>query len=142
MKGQLHPIAQAHVAYLANMLDVPIKFSTDPTTWSAEGSQFFGITATGEQHLVGTAWDGITIPKLRSDFAYAVALHELGHVACGEHEARAWFWAYEMALYWSPLMWMTASRALMSYALKYPDVYPPDVALAFCSKLVLKGGSK
>jgi hypothetical protein len=66
----------------------------------------------------------IVVPKVKSAWSYAVALHELGHI-CGryQHSRRvmvrerwAWIWAKQNALIWTLDMEMRAGEALAWYA--------------------------
>jgi hypothetical protein len=66
----------------------------------------------------------VWIRPVRSDRAYASALHELGHVLGGYQRSRveltrerwAWAWARSNALCWTPAMKRHAKRCLESYA--------------------------
>lgn len=148
--GKLVPGVAEHVAALAIALDVQgVEFTRDKRKWSAQGETIYAVSAsyTGDISTLDEATlrkvatpiaarnHRLYLPPLRSDFAYAVALHELGHVATGENEVKAWMWAYDTALYWSPLMLRTACFALGSYAMTEPEVYPPDAVLAFLKTL-------
>ena len=66
----------------------------------------------------------IWIRPVRSDRAYAVALHEIGHIL-GHHqlsrvvlvrERHAWDWARRNAIRWTLTMQRYARRCLRSYA--------------------------
>jgi hypothetical protein len=74
----------------------------------------------------------IRIPPIRSEAAYAVALHEIGHIRC-QHldkeavgaeevaceiltcERRAWEWARDNALIWTPTMERAAEAGIGHY---------------------------
>ena len=65
-------------------------------------------------------------PRLTSDVAYAVWLHELGHVLhCTKDEAAAWQWARGAALFWSGRMERLLLRSRDSYVLRRHPAGPP-----------------
>jgi hypothetical protein len=75
----------------------------------------------------------IRIPPIRTEAAYAVALHEIGHIRCHHSdnldvvgaedlvrevlacERRAWEWAGDNALIWTPTMEREAEAGIASY---------------------------
>src|SRR5262249_51137228 len=63
----------------------------------------------------------IRIHRIHSEVAYAVALHEIGHIRQGRfedvliEERRAWEWAKASALVWTPTMQREAERRMGSY---------------------------
>src|SRR5262245_8000959 len=69
-------------------------------------------------HETGT----LQLHPIKSEAAYAVALHEIGHLRQGPgtndvllDERRAWDWARENALIWTPTMERTAEQSIRSY---------------------------
>jgi hypothetical protein len=68
-------------------------------------------------------FEEVTIPEVKSDVSYAVALHEIGHIL-GKHqrskrtlvrERWAWKWAKRAAKVWTPRMETCAERSLSWY---------------------------
>lgn len=73
----------------------------------------------------------LRIPTVASTISYAVALHEIGHLAIKPHiplfqsplsrvsaeEQAAWKWAYQQALVWTPAMRQTGCFSLGTYGL-------------------------
>lgn len=64
----------------------------------------------------------IRAPRIRSEVAYAVAMHELGHIKSHsrsneqtERERAAWDWARRNALLWTPRMESHAVASLSWY---------------------------
>jgi hypothetical protein len=63
----------------------------------------------------------IRIHRIHSESAYAVALHEIGHIRQGRfedlliEERRAWEWAKANALVWTPTMQRKAEQSMGSY---------------------------
>jgi hypothetical protein len=102
----------------------------------------------------------IRIPPIRSEAAYAVALHEIGHIrdqhsdnldnlgaedaaqevlAC---ERRAWQWARDNALIWTPTMENEAKAATASYEAHFAGTmkdYFYQRVLAFVGDLCVGG---
>ena len=65
----------------------------------------------------------VALPAVRSARAYAVALHEIGHLlgraqqaSAIQREVAAWLWARKHALVWSNSMAELARRSLNSYS--------------------------
>jgi hypothetical protein len=64
----------------------------------------------------------IRAPRIQSETAYAVAMHELGHIKSSnefsnqvERERAAWDWARRNALMWTPRMEGYAAASLQWY---------------------------
>ena len=68
-------------------------------------------------HETGT----LQLHPIKSEAAYAAALHEIGHIRQGPGddvllaERRAWDWARENALIWTPTMEREAERGMRAY---------------------------
>jgi hypothetical protein len=68
-------------------------------------------------HETGT----LRLHLIKSETAYAVALHEIGHIRQGRfedlliEERRAWEWARENALIWTPTMEREAERSIRDH---------------------------
>jgi hypothetical protein len=66
----------------------------------------------------------LRLHPIKSEAAYAVALHEIGHLrqGLGEDvlldERRAWDWARDNALIWTPTMEREAKRSMASYEVR------------------------
>jgi hypothetical protein len=64
----------------------------------------------------------VRIHRINSESAYAVALHEIGHIREGSfedlliEERRAWEWAKANALVWTPTMQRKAEQSMGAYA--------------------------
>jgi hypothetical protein len=64
----------------------------------------------------------VGLHPIHSESAYAVALHEIGHIRQGPfedlliEERRAWEWAKANALVWTPTMQRKAEQSMGSYA--------------------------
>jgi len=74
--------------------------------------------------ITGRAWRRgrrITIPPVRSEITYALALHELGHILGHQsgrrlsREVQAWAWAKDTAMSWTPRMTRYCRKLLASY---------------------------
>lgn len=70
----------------------------------------------------------IEIRPVRSPITYAIALHELGHIAIGHRsmkigrlaeEGEAWAWARDNALVWTDTMDAKARKCVTSYFRSY-----------------------
>jgi hypothetical protein len=97
-------------------------------------------------HDTGT----IRIHPITSEAAYAIALHEIGHLRRGIHEDEvvnerwAWEWARANALVWTPTMAREAERLLGHYEADFAgeahlkDYYYKQI-LAFVSDLLYGG---
>jgi hypothetical protein len=79
----------------------------------------------------------IRAPRITSEIAYAVAMHELGHIKSRdqstdqiERERTAWGWARRNALMWTPHMEVYASASLRWY--EGQRRRPPAIARAAC----------
>jgi hypothetical protein len=65
----------------------------------------------------------VALHAIKSEDAYAVALHEIGHIRNGRfdniliEERRAWEWARDNALVWTPTMQREADVSARSYEL-------------------------
>jgi hypothetical protein len=77
------------------------------------------------RHTGGRAWRKtrrVSVAPIRSAMTYAVALHEIGHIAGKssarrlDREAAAWKWARENAIKWTPTMEAKMKSCLDSYA--------------------------
>ena len=144
-QAQILPHAVEQIAHLAGVLGLQgIEWSTNWCDWAAHGQTVYALppgTPMTEENIrkhgrvVHRENEKLVLPRLTSDFAYAVALHELGHCAVGVHEAHAWAWAHQVALYWTPLMLRTAARAMMTYSITQPEDYPRDKVVTFLRKL-------
>lgn len=83
----------------------------------------------------------VVCPRLTSDSAYAIWLHELGHIVIQSHdETTAWSWAQAHALFWSPRMTTMRDLGLGTYVTySIPSSWPRRrfdsvlSAAAFCS---------
>jgi hypothetical protein len=95
-------------------------------------------------HETGT----LRLHPIKSEAAYAVALHEIGHLRQGLcedellDERRAWDWARDNALIWTPTMEREAERSMGSYEAheadeRYLAAYYYEQILAFVSDLLL-----
>jgi hypothetical protein len=79
-------------------------------------------------HSTGT----IRLHPITSEVAYAVALHEIGHIRRGRqddvlvNERAAWEWGRENALVWTPTMERAAERSLGDYELYELGNAPTD----------------
>ncbi len=154
MVGRLPIECVDQIEQIARDFGVSLQYSTDLDAWGAEGSPYFAsptlalpaVVIGGSPDCCVADWLGIeaerhtwhtlTLPKLTSDWAYAVALHELGHMVAGtSNEILAWAWAYKNARYWNPLMLRAACMGLSSYVKTRPHLYPLDSVLAFCRVL-------
>jgi hypothetical protein len=68
-------------------------------------------------HETGT----LLLHPIQSEAAYAIALHEIGHLRQERHddvlveERRAWDWARDNALIWTPTMELVAERSIRDY---------------------------
>jgi hypothetical protein len=68
-------------------------------------------------HETGT----LLLHPIKSEAAYAIALHEIGHLRQERHddvlveERRAWDWARDNALIWTPTMELVAERSIRDY---------------------------
>jgi len=100
-----------------------------------EGSEF---KQAPEAAFAVTGYRIVVVAPIRDETTYAIALHEIGHLAapCGElrgnanlmraAEDAAWEWARHYALEWTPLMEKVATWARSSYdALPAPKPEPP-----------------
>jgi hypothetical protein len=84
---------------------------------------------------------------IKSENAYAMALHEIGHIRTGRfddvliEERRAWEWARDNALVWTPTMQREADSCIGAYETDEADIgkYYYDEILAFVN--VLLGGN-
>ena len=97
-------------------------------------------------HDTGT----IRIHPITSEAAYAIALHEIGHLRRGIHEDKlvnerwAWEWARANALVWTPTMAREAERLLGHYEADFAgeahlkDYYYKQIR-AFVSYLLFGG---
>lgn len=93
-----------------------------------------GITVEGHT-TGGRAYQGsrkVKIRPVRSEITYAVALHEIGHIAIGNRsraigrlaeEAEAWEWARSNALEWTDRMSEKAEACVTSYVRSYNRRY-------------------
>jgi hypothetical protein len=87
----------------------------------ADGIELDATDRAEADHEKGT----ISSYPITSEAAYAVALHEIGHIRQGRHddvmvgERMAWEWARENALVWMPTMERAAERSLGSYEIKH-----------------------
>lgn len=124
----LHPAAALQVHILAAAQGVPLVFTTDHNEWSAHWQgerdpfEFLVYAVRGIPMPVKPEdiCTHISLPKLRSPFAYAVALHELGHLYHRtSDELTAWAFAYEHALFWCPMMTKCVLAALITYRRQY-----------------------
>jgi hypothetical protein len=103
-------------------------------------SEVFVPTA---NHETGT----LRLHPIKSEAAYAVALHEIGHIrqGLGEDvlldERLAWDWARDNALIWTPTMEREAERSMGSYEAGDDEAhlaaYYYDQISAFISDLLL-----
>lgn len=82
------------------------------------------ITVEWKDNTAGRAWRKIKkvrLSPIKTDITYAIALHEIGHIAGkqGKHrmdkEVNAWIWAKENALHWTITMQKKANNCLTSY---------------------------
>jgi hypothetical protein len=78
----------------------------------------------------------LTLHKIKSETAYAVALHEIGHLRDGRvddiliEERRAWEWARGNALVWTPTMQHEADVSVRGYEVAvdgYDDARQTDL---------------
>jgi hypothetical protein len=87
----------------------------------------------------------VRLHPIDSESAYAVALHEIGHIRQGPfedlliEERRAWEWAKANALVWTPTMQRTAEQCIRSYETDEAHLaaYYYDQLLAFVSDLLV-----
>src|SRR5262245_42346891 len=79
-------------------------------------------------HETGT----LRLHPIKSEAAYAVALHEIGHLRQGLcedvllNERRAWDWARDKALIWTPTMEREAERCMRSYEAEGDEAHLKD----------------
>jgi hypothetical protein len=87
----------------------------------------------------------LRLHPIKSEAAYAVALHEIGHLRQGLFEdelldeRRAWDWARDNALIWTPTMEREAERSMGSYEADETHLaaYYYDQISTFVSDLLL-----
>jgi hypothetical protein len=74
----------------------------------------------------------LRLHPIKSEAAYAVALHEIGHLRQGLcedellNERRAWDWARDNALIWTPTMERAAEYCMRSYEAEGDEAYLKD----------------
>ena len=87
------------------------------------------VNLAADLRIVWSAWCAkadpeigtVTLRPIKSEKAYAVALHEIGHIRTGRfddvliEERRAWEWARDNALVWTPTMQRQADSSLGHY---------------------------
>jgi hypothetical protein len=86
----------------------------------------------------------VHLRPIKSEKAYASALHEIGHIRTGRfddvltEERRAWEWARDNALVWTPTMQREAGSCLGGYETDEAHLakYYHDEILAFVNELV------
>src|SRR5262245_37862106 len=91
----------------------------------------------------------VCLNPINSESAYAVALHEIGHIRQGPfedlmiEERRAWEWAKANALVWTPTMQRKAEQSMGSYATDEAHLvaYYYDQILALVCDLLVGGNT-
>ena len=87
----------------------------------------------------------VRLHRVNSEAAYAVGLHEIGHIRQGQfedlmvEERRAWEWAKANALVWTPTMQRTAEQSMGSYETDdahLADYYYDQILALVCDLLV------
>ena len=87
----------------------------------------------------------VRLHRVNSEAAYAVALHEIGHIRQGlcedllVEERRAWEWAKANALVWTPTMQRKAEQSMGSYETDdahLADYYYDQILALVCDLLV------
>jgi hypothetical protein len=87
----------------------------------------------------------VRLHRVNSEAAYAVALHEIGHIRQGQfedlmvEERGAWEWAKANALVWTPTMQRTAKQSMASYETDdahLADYYYDQILALVCDLLV------
>jgi hypothetical protein len=96
---------------------------------TVEGLHQHVLNLAADLRIVWSAWCAkaepeigtVTLRPIKSEKAYAVALHEIGHIRTGRfddvliEERRAWEWARDNALVWTPTMQRHADSCLEQY---------------------------
>ena len=108
----------------------------------AAGLQIEWIESFGGEMPKADADGTIHVHPIKSENAYAVALHEIGHVRTGRfddvliEERQAWDWARANALVWTPVMQREAEGSTQAYETDDRPAYYYDQILAFVEDLL------
>jgi hypothetical protein len=119
-----------------------------------EGLHLHVLNLAADLRIVWSAWCAkanpeigtVTLRPIKSEKAYAVALHEIGLIRTGRfddvliEERRAWEWARDNALVWTPTMQREADSCVEQYEAETDDAhlaeYYYDEILAFVNDLL------